>query len=167
MSIQLLGSPRMQRGGEAIGAPRGHKAWGLLAYLLRTRVPPSRERLAGLLFPEADDPLGTLRWTLSALRRSLGPGVELGGDPVRLALPAGAVVDVHVLAGGSWMEAVSLPGLGHELLDGLVFRSSPGFEMWLESERRHVAGTTGAVLHQAALALLARGDADGAAGHAA
>ena len=167
MSIQLLGSPRMQRGGEAIGAPRGHKAWGLLAYLLRARVPPSRERLAGLLFPEADDPLGTLRWTLSALRRSLGPGVELGGDPVRLALPAGAVVDVHVLAGGSWMEAVSLPGLGHELLDGLVFRSSPGFEMWLESERRHVAGTTGAVLHQAALALLARGDADGAAGHAA
>ena len=167
LSIQLLGPPRMQRDGAAIVAPRGHKAWGLLAYLLRSRVPPSRERLAGLLFPEADDPLGTLRWTLSALRRSLGPGVELGGDPVRLALPPDAFVDVHVLAGGSWMEAVGLPGLGHELLDGLAFRGSPGFEMWLESERRHVAGMSGAVLHQAALALLARGDADGAAAYAA
>ena len=167
VSIQLLGSPRMERDGAAIVAPRGHKAWGLLAYLLRSRVPPSRERLAGLLFPEADDPLGTLRWTLSALRRSLGAGVELGGDPVRLTLPPGAFVDVHVLAGGSWTEAVALPGLGHELLDGLAFRASPGFEMWLESERRQVAGTTGAVLHQAALALLARGDAEGAAAHAA
>lgn len=157
----------MERAGAAIDAPRGHKAWGLLAYLLRARVPPSRERLAGLLFPEADDPLGTLRWTLSALRRSLGPGFELGGDPVRLALPPGSFVDVHVLSGGSWTEAIALPGLGHELLDGLVFRSSPGFEMWLESERRQIAGTTGAVLHQAALALLARGDAEGAAGHAA
>jgi tetratricopeptide (TPR) repeat protein len=59
-----------------------------------------------------------------------------------------------------------LPGLGHELLDGLAFRSSPGFEMWLENERRHVAGTTSAVLHQAALALLARGQAEEAAHHA-
>lgn len=165
-SIHLLGSPRLERDGGTVDAPRGHKAWGLLAYLLLSRVPPSRERLAGLLFPEADDPLGTLRWTLSALRRTLGPGVELGGDPVRLALPPGGLVDVHVLAGGSWMEAIALPNVGHELLDGLVFRSSPGFEMWLESERRHIAGSTGAVLHQAALALLARGDAAGAARHA-
>lgn len=64
------------------------------------------------------------------------------------------------------MEAIALPGLGHELLDGLVFRASPGFEMWLENERRHVAGMTSAVLHQAALALLARGEAGTAADHA-
>jgi tetratricopeptide (TPR) repeat protein len=38
--------------------------------------------------------------------------------------------------------------------------------MWLENERRHVAGTTSAVLHQAALALLGRGEAAGAAHHA-
>ena len=147
-------------------APRGHKAWGLLAYLVRTRVPPSRERLAGLLFPEADDPLRALRWTLSILRRQLGDHVQLGGDPLVLSLPAGTFVDVDVLSRGSWMEAVALPGLGHELLDGLAFRSSPGFEMWLENERRQIEGTTSAVLHQAALALLGRGDAAGAAEHA-
>jgi DNA-binding SARP family transcriptional activator len=156
----------MERGGVPVDSPRGQKAWGLLAYLVRTRLPPSRERLASLLFPEADDPLGTLRWTLSALRRQLGKDAELGGDPVRLTLQPGTFVDVDVLSKGSWMEAVALPGLGHELLDGLVFRSSPGLEMWLESERRQVAGTTSAVLHQAALALLARGEFGGAARHA-
>ncbi|HSK14837.1 MAG TPA: tetratricopeptide repeat protein [Gaiellaceae bacterium] len=122
--------------------------------------------MAGLLFPEANDPLGTLRWTLSALRRTLGGDAELGGDPLRLTLRAGTLVDVDVLGRGSWLEALSLPGLGRELLDGLVFRSSPGFEIWIESERRHVAGMTSAVLHQAALALLARGEAAEAARHA-
>ena len=166
LNIHLLGPPRMERGGTAVDAPRGHKAWGLLAYLLRSGVPPTRERVASLLFPEADDPLGTLRWTLSVLRRQLGEHAELGGDPLRLTLPPGTFVDVDILSRGSWMEAIALPGLGHELLDGLVFRSSPGFEMWLENERRHVAGTTSAVLHQAALALLARGEAASAAHHA-
>jgi len=166
LSIQVLGPPRLERGGTPVEAPRGHKAWGLLVYLLCTRLPPSRERLASLLFPEADDPLGTLRWTLSALRRRLGEDVELGGDPLRLTLPPGTFVDVDVLNRGSWTEAVALPGLGHELLDGLAFRTSPGFELWLENERRHVAGTTSAVLHAAALALLGRGEAEGAAKHA-
>jgi DNA-binding SARP family transcriptional activator len=156
----------MERGGTPVDPPRGHKAWGLLVYLLRTRVPPSRERLAELLFPEADDPLGTLRWTLSALRRCLGEDAELGGDPVRLTLRPGTVVDIDVLARGSWTEAVALLGLGHELMDGLAFRSSPGFEMWLEGERRHVAGTTSAVLHQSSLALLARGEIERAVRYA-
>jgi DNA-binding SARP family transcriptional activator len=166
LSIHLLGPPRVERGGRALEAPRGRKTWGLLVYLIRTRVAPSREHVANLLFPEANDPLGTLRWTLSVLRRQLGDQAELGGDPLLLTLPPGTFVDVDVLSRGSWMEAVALPGLGHELLDGLAFRSSPGFEMWLENERRHVSGTTSAVLHQAALALLGRGEAALAAHHA-
>jgi DNA-binding SARP family transcriptional activator len=166
LSIHLLGRPRIERDGVGVEPPRGHKAWGLLAYLLRSQVPPSRERVASLLFPEADDPLGTLRWTLSVIRRGLGERVELAGDPLQLRLPPGTLVDVEVLGSGSWTEAVALPGLGHELLDGLAFRGSPGFELWLENERRHVAGMASAVLHQAALALLARGEADAAADHA-
>lgn len=166
LSIQLLGPPRIERDGVAVDAPRGHKPWGLLTYLVRTRAPSSRERLAGLLFPEADDPLGTLRWALSALRRLLGEHAALAGDPLRLTLRPGTFVDVELLSRGSWVEALALPGLGHELLDGLAFRSSPGFENWLENERRHVAGTTAAVLREAALALLARGEAGAATDHA-
>ena len=103
LSIHLLGQPRMELAGTPIEDPRGHKAWGLLAYLLRSRVAPSRERVASLLFPEADDPLGALRWTLSALRRRLGEEAELGGDPLRLTLPPGTFVDVDVLSRGSWI----------------------------------------------------------------
>jgi DNA-binding SARP family transcriptional activator len=167
LKIHLLGAPTVQRGGVQIEAPPGRKHWGLLTYLVRTEVPSSRERLSGLLFPEADDPLGALRSALSALRRQLGPHAEVGGNPVRLALGHGAFVDVAVLGQGSWRDALSLPGLGHELLDGMAFRSSPAFENWLENERRHVAGTTAAVLHEAALALLTRGDAATARDHAA
>jgi DNA-binding SARP family transcriptional activator len=166
LRIHLLGAPRIDRDGVSVDAPRGHKPWGLLAYLLRTRVPSSRERLASLLFPEADDPLGSLRWSLSVLRRLLGDCAAIGGDPLNLQLSPGTFLDVEVLGRGSWAQAISLPGLGHQLLDGMAFRSSPGFEMWLENERRHIAGTTAAVLHEAALALLARGDATAAAHHA-
>jgi DNA-binding SARP family transcriptional activator len=167
LRIHLLGTPTVQRGGIQVQAPAGRKHWGLLTYLVRTEVPSSRERLSALLFPEADDPLGALRSALSALRRQLGPHAEVGGNPVRLALGPAAVVDVEILRTGSWVEAAALPGLGHELLDGMAFRSSPSFENWLENERRHVAGTTAAVLHEAALALLARGEADTARSHAA
>jgi DNA-binding SARP family transcriptional activator len=157
----------MEGGGEPLPGPRGNKTWGLLAYLICTRMPTSRECIAGLLFPEADDPLGALRWTLSDLRRLVGPSFELGGEPLHITRVPGTVVDVDVLHRGSWREAVELPGLGHELLDGLTFSSSAGFELWLESERRHLAGAAGAVLHEAALALLAYGDAPAAARRAA
>ena len=166
LSVHLLGPPRMERSGTPVEAPRGHKAWGLLAYLVQSKLPPSREHLAGLLFPEADDPLGTLRWTLSVLRRQLGAHAELGGDPLELTLAPGGFVDLEVLSRGSWMEAIALPGLGRDLLEGLAFRSSPAFELWLDNERRHVAGTTSAVLHQAALAVLAHGDTAGAVRYA-
>jgi len=129
-------------------------------------VPSSRTRVSELLFPEADDPLGALRWTLSDLRRLVGDDLDVGGEPLRLQLRPSAVVDVEVLRKRSWTEAVALRGLGRELLEGLVFPSSPGFEIWLANERRHVAGATAAVLHQAALALLAYGDPAAAADRA-
>ena len=92
LEIQLLGRPRVTRGGKAAPAPRGYKVWGLLAYLLRTDRPPSRAELVSLLFGEADDPFAALRWNLTALRRLLGDeAVE--GDPVRLSLPHGTFVD--------------------------------------------------------------------------
>lgn len=160
LTIHLLGPPRIEQDGQDAGTPRGNKAWALLAYLVRNDRPVSRERLSALLFNDADDPMGALRWNLSQLRGVLGDHVH--GDPVRLELPADAVIDVDVLTRGSWVEAVDLPGLGGELLEGLGVAGADGFQLWLDAERRHLAAVTRAVLREAALGRLARGDAEGA-----
>src|SRR4051812_21200604 len=166
LEIHLLGQPRVARDGEAAPNPRGHKAWGLLAYLLRTDRAPSRAELVSLLFGEADDPLAALRWNLSALRRLLGDAI-LEGDPLRLSLPRGTFVDVDTLICGSWSDAVRLPGIELELLDGMSFSSSPAFDIWLLTERRHLGATAEAVLREAALARLGAGDARAATALAA
>ena len=112
---------------------RSRKSWALLAYLLLTEATPTRSQLAGLLFPEADDPLRALRWSLAEIRRGLGDGAALDGDPVVLRLPADAFVDVDVLSHESWADAVEVVGLDAELLDGLAIRGAPAFESWLLS----------------------------------
>lgn len=143
-------------------APRGQKAWGLLAYLLLSEGVPSRQQLARLLFEDADDPLATLRWNLSELRRLIGDVLRPGGPPT-LNLPPDAYVDVRVLTSGDWLDALRVPGLERELLEGMTFATSPSFEVWLSAQRRHLEAGTEAILREAALARLASGAAAEAA----
>ena len=162
VSIHLLGVPRVLR---ASGEPvplRGHKAWGLLAYLVAQREAASRAHLARLLFEDAEDPLAALRWNLTELRRALGTE-SLRGEAIALPREAIAFVDVDVLTRGLWADGLRLPGLGRELLEGQAFASSPAFEVWLYAERRRMQATTQAVLHEAALAQLAAGASRAAA----
>jgi DNA-binding SARP family transcriptional activator len=161
--VHLLGAPRVVRDGDEQRAPRGHKAWGLLTYLLLAPVPVPRRRLCALLFADAEDPLAVLRWNLSALRSLLGDPEALKGDPVRVGLPA-VVVDVRVLRCGSWADVEALGGVDGELLEDLSFASSPSFDVWLEAERRHVRGATASLIREASVAALAGGDAATAAG---
>ncbi len=167
LAIHLLGAPSVAAGGRAVAPPRGRKAWALLAYLLADARPAPRERLAGLLFEDADDPLGALRWNLSELRRLLGDPGALRGPVVALELPPGTFVDVRAVLSGTWVEAAAAPGLGRELLEGMDFPTSPSFEAWLTNERRHLLAASQAVLHEAALASLAAGAPGAAADHAA
>jgi DNA-binding SARP family transcriptional activator len=155
LAIHLLGPPRLARDGHPIAAPRGRKAWALLAYLVRHPRGVGRSHLAELLFENADDPLGALRWNLSELRRTLGDDQALRGDP--LSLPA-LSVDALALLDGEWAEALQWPGLDHELLEGLSFPDSPSFEVWLATERRHLQAAAESVLREAALTHLAGGE---------
>ena len=82
VTVRLLGPPQVERDGVAAPPPRGRKAWALLAYLVLTRRPSARAHLAELLFADADDPLGALRWTLAELRRALGDAGLFRGDPL-------------------------------------------------------------------------------------
>jgi DNA-binding SARP family transcriptional activator len=166
LAIHLLGTPRVERHGQGVAPPRGHKVWGLLAYLIRSDAGANRKHLAGLLFEDAEDPLAALRWNLSELRRLLG-NTGLHGDLLALALAPSAYIDVEVVTRGTWAEALCVPGLDHELLEGMSFSSSPSFDVWLATERRHLQAAAESVLREAALARLAIGAASEASDLAA
>jgi DNA-binding SARP family transcriptional activator len=156
--IHLLGVPRVARHDGTTASLRGHKAWGLLAYLVAQRDSVSRQHLAQLLFEDAEDPLAALRWNLTELRRALGQD-SLRGEAIALQRDSIAFIELDVLMRGRSSDGVRLPGLGRELLEGLAFRSCPSFEVWLQAERRRMQATTQAVLQEAALARLAAGSA--------
>ena len=160
ITAHLLGPPFLVRDDVVYPAPRGRKVWALLAYLALSDRPPSRQQLVDLLFPDAEDPAGALRWNLSQLRRLLGGPDTIGsGNVVQLRLPQDSVIDVHVLMAGTSHAAAELPGLGRELLEGMDIDATPGFTAWLLGERRRLQALSEAVLREGALRMLASGDA--------
>src|SRR5213080_3648864 len=96
LALHLLGRPSAKRAGAPAYRFRSRKSWALLAYLLLTDRAPTRGQLAALLFGQADDPLGALRWSLAEIRRCLGDDGSVDGDPVVLALGRNVVVDARV-----------------------------------------------------------------------
>jgi DNA-binding SARP family transcriptional activator len=107
-SIQLLGVPQfILQDGTAV-VLRGHKAWGLLAYLATREGALSRQHLAQLLFEDAEDPLAALRWNLTELRRGLG-SASLRGEAIALRRDPSTAIDVDVLRRGEAFEGVQLP----------------------------------------------------------
>jgi len=157
LTIDLLGPPAVTRGGVRRPAPKGKKVWALLAYLIRSEAPISRERLASMLFADADDPLGALRWSLSELRRLIGDKDLLRGEPIMLDLSPDMRVDVDQVVRGTWREAASVDTIGGTFLEGLSFPNSPAFETWLLTERRHLANAGADVIREAAMSRLAAG----------
>ncbi len=156
VTIRLLGPPAIERDGKPARSLRGLKAWALLSYLLLADRIPSRKHLAELLFGEADDPLGALRWTLAELRRGLGASDLLTGDPVDTTLGHDIVVDVQRVTADSSDPGLLLEATG-ELLEGVHLSSSPAFESWLLVERHRVSARIEARLRQAAVTHLAAG----------
>jgi len=155
LSIQLLGPPSVRIGGVDAPPPRDRKTWGALAYLLLNEAPPPRTRLAELMFPEVDDPLAAVRWVLAGMRRLLGGLVVVEGDPIHLQRPAGMVLDTDMLGDARWSEAVALPTLDRELLEGISFDALAAFDLWLTGERRRLKAASAAILHEATLSSLA------------
>lgn len=155
LTIRLLGRPEIEHDGTVATSPRGRKAWAVLAYLALAERPVARTRLAALLFGDANDPLGALRWTLAELRRALSISDALRADPLELDLPPGAIVDVIALSSGE-----PDPDLARgELLEGIDQGAGAAFDAWLLVERRRQAGVCEAVLRDAALRTLASGAA--------
>lgn len=119
LRINLLGAPRIVLDGATINLGR-KKVLGLLAYLVITDRPHSRDTLAALFWPDYDQSgaRANLRRDISRLRQSIGENfVELEGDQVRIADEAGVTTDVNefhrlveeVIAHGHSLRAGSPP----------------------------------------------------------
>jgi DNA-binding SARP family transcriptional activator len=157
--VRLLGRPRIEDAtGRACEPPRGQKSWALVGRIALADRPLTRDELATELFGEADNPLGALRWCLADLRRCCRDPQLLRGDPVRLTAES-LWIDVWALFDGS------LPSgdIGGELLAGVALRGCPAFDVWLLLARGRCAARSKEELHQAAIRLLAAGDAAAAA----
>ena len=158
--VRLLGPPRFdERAGQPRQPPRGQKSWALLGRVALADRPMTRSALSAELFGEADDPLGALRWCLADLRRSCRDPQLLRGDPVTLA---GGSLWLDVLA--LWDGSLPAADIGGEFLAGVEPRNCPAFDMWLMLARGRCAARSMEELRQAALRLLAAGDAEMAAG---
>ena len=72
LSFRLLGTPSIESDGVPAYRFRSRKSWALLAFLHLSDQPPSRVRLADLLFATTQDPLGALRWNLARTAQRTG-----------------------------------------------------------------------------------------------
>jgi DNA-binding SARP family transcriptional activator len=166
LRIRLVGPPALERDGEPVRPPRGHKTWALLTYVLLADRPLGRRHLAETLFGDADDPLGALRWTLGELRRALGDAQLLRGDPVAVDLGGDIVVDLQQ-ATGDVVDTAALLDLRGELLEGIDPSSGQAFESWLLVERHRLSAAIEARLRRTAVAMLTTGRAADAVPYAA
>jgi DNA-binding SARP family transcriptional activator len=154
--IRLLGPPVIESLGATPLQPRGRKAWAVLAYLALQGEGTSRSRLASLLFPDAADALGALRWNLSELRRALD-GMTVAGDPLRLVLQPPWRCDALEVVGSAADPGMDPRGFTGKLLEGLSFVDCPVFDSWLADQRYRFDNIVQSLLYEAALAALAAG----------
>ena len=69
LTVRLLGDLEVIRDGTPVDLPPSKKTRGLLAYLALHERPLRREQLCELLWEIPDDPRGSLRWSLSKIRK--------------------------------------------------------------------------------------------------
>jgi|GEM_PF-258187 len=151
LRIYLLGSPYVTHVDQQMSLP-GPKALALLAYFALAHMPPTREQLLALLWPESPSAAArkNLRNTLWAIRQTLGHDVveQVGA---RLALRSTVWIDAVQFEQQSMQTANAHLPVDREahlralkaalalyrgpFLDGLVLTNAPDLELWLTTER--------------------------------
>ncbi|MCP8882401.1 transcriptional regulator [Devosia sp. XJ19-1] len=141
LAMAMLGPLALSRGGEPIALPHSRKTRALLAYLVLSPHPVSRDHLCELLWDVPNDPRGELRWCLSKLRGLLDEHglrrVQTEDDRVWLDLTA-CQVDLAVLKSGAPDVLQHAEDLWTgEFLEGLHIDHGPRFQAWLTAQRWH------------------------------
>lgn len=109
LTLNVLGDLEVVRDGRLLTLPPSRKTRALLAYLAVNGRPLCREHLCDLLWEIPDDPRGSLRWSLSKLRRL----VDEPGRPRIIADRLGAALDTNDLD----VDLLALHGVQGEALE--------------------------------------------------
>ena len=173
LSLGLLGAPVVKRAGAPVTFDT-RKAVALLALLAVTGREHTREHVADLLWPDADEAKarGSLRRTLSVAAAAVGPALTITRTTVGLQ-PEAVDVDVREfesLLSMSRPDAAALDravGLYRDdFLAGFTLRDCPDFEDWQASVREELRQLLARGLQRLVAACVAAGELERAIGHA-
>ncbi len=149
LELKFIGDLEVLRDGVSLALPPSKKTRALLAFLARNGRPFRREYLCDLLWEVPDDPRGSLRWSLSKLRRLVDgddrPRIVADRASVRFDV-TGVGIDVNALeALAREAERASLEDLEAgaqryrgNFLEGLDLSSFHDFHSWCAAERELV-----------------------------
>lgn len=156
LSLLFLGSARIERNGKAIELDT-RKAIALVAYLALTRAAHSRDALAALLYPDADQThaRAALRRTLSSLKTALGDAyLDVDREQIGLSEASDLYVDVVEFRRCA-AETDSPDDLTNaariyrgDFLEGFTLRDSPPFDEWQFFETEGLRRQFASVLEQ-------------------
>jgi DNA-binding SARP family transcriptional activator len=158
IELRFLGDFEVFRDGQPQKLPPSKKTRALLAYLSLNRRPFRREHLCELLWEVPDDPRGSLRWSLSKLRRLIDDGDKprIDADRVNVRINTDDMVidvsELRELAGNGLAEATlenlesAAARFRSNFLEGLEFPNFHDFHTWCVAEREQSLRDRGALL---------------------
>jgi len=158
LEFQFLGDFEVRKDGTALPLPPSKKTRALLAYLCLQPRQFRREQLSQLLWEIPDDPRGSLRWSLSKLRRLVDEEgrARVLGDRDRVGFDADGIwIDTRELrqlvAGGlsqvpSEVLVSAAARFRGNMLEGLEFSSFHTFHAWCVAEREQALRDQAALL---------------------
>jgi DNA-binding SARP family transcriptional activator len=146
LQLKFLGNLEVMRNEQRLELPASRKTRALLAYLALNRRPFRREHLCELFWDIPDDPRGSLRWSLSKLRRLVDdeaqPRIVADRNTVTFH-PAGASIDIDALKAlvGNGLDQCPSEALEAAAdrycempLEGLELADFQDFDAWRQSE---------------------------------
>jgi DNA-binding SARP family transcriptional activator len=170
LSLALLGPPVVKRD----GAPATFDTRKAVALLAVTGREHTREQVADLLWPDADEAKarGSLRRTLSVAAAAVGPALVISRTTVGLA-PEAVDVDVREFEN---LLSQSRPGAAAleravglyrgDFLAGFTLRGCPDYEDWQASVQEELRQLLARGLQRLVAACVAAGELERAIGHA-
>ncbi len=150
LKIRVLGDLEVIRGGDVLNLPPSKKTRGLLAYLALNQRSFRREQLCELLWEIPDDPRGSLRWSLSKIRklvdheqqpRIIANRTNVSFDASNVDIDA---CSLHALAEGKLddmgTDAIQQAADTYQggFLEGLDLPNFHDFYTWCIGQREHV-----------------------------